>query len=1178
MRFLGMAELALDGVPVRLQRRHSLAMLAYLVLTRRPHSRDELATLLAGDVADAPARKLLRNALADLVAHGLGDFLLTSRQSVAFNAAMPHTVDVNLLDDLLGRGAYTSADTLEWAVQRSDWELLAGLTLPDAPLFDLWLLNEREHRRQQLVAIANGRLEQHLWSGRSEAGIALARRVLAVEPWQEETHRLLMRLLARDGQLSAALAQYDRCRHALAEELGAEPQSETTALVERLRAGPVAPRHNLPVPILEDGEILGRAVELDELARGLIDPACRLLTVVGLGGSGKTSLALAAAAQLTAPAPLAEEHPFADGVFLVSLADLAEPAAGGESRDDAERHVVTSIGLALGLVFYGRIDRLEQVIAYLESKRLLLILDNMEHSFEGVPALQAILRGAPGLTLLVTSRVPLSVPEEWTHELGMLPLPEGPDDLEQSPAGQLFLREARRANVTLPPDDRQHVVEVCQLTGGLPLALKIAAGWMGALTCAEIARELRHTGALLREPAPRPQRPRTSIHAVMVAAFESLPARERQALSRLAVFPLRFDRPAAEAIGVPFPSVVTLCQRSLVERGTAEGYRLHPLVRQHAAEQLASRSSEHARACARHGAHYAALVDQHSAALFQHPEAHAAIGADHANVQAAWDWAVTRRDVELIARLLDGLATWNEQAGLHREFRDDRDDPERVAMLARLLIAQAESLLWQGELERAFPLLDEARHCASTIGALHLEARVSLCEGRLLRYRGDSRAVTDALQQARILARATRQPRIEATSLLQLSFAAVDSEHYAEAEPLLRRAEEEFRTLGERLTLGRIKQHRGRLYTIWGDFDRAQIELEQSLHTARAFGDRFLEAISHVYLGVVRDAASGWHREADEHFERALAIERQTGDPYLFGNIHRAMGRNALHAGDMTRAARSFASALDRARDVGNTRAVCDSLCCLAQLACASGDHHSAEDRAQQALRMALDAGRQHAAASALLVLGQTRERLGRLSDAASAYTQAAAIAGALGLPYVRCDATTGLASVSLAAGDVSLAARYVEDILPYLREQALAGCGKPGWVALTCFRVLDAAHDPRAASALRLGAEILERRALLLPPPRRNQYLAAFPDRGAVLQRWKEYAEEVPSAVSFVIQAPAALPVTGQVRPASQPVAPKNDRDRPRRADEASPHVRHPTRRARRSRARGSPRASETS
>ncbi|HYI16661.1 MAG TPA: BTAD domain-containing putative transcriptional regulator, partial [Thermomicrobiales bacterium] len=849
MCFLGVAHLSLDDVPVHLERRNSLALLAYLVLTDRPHSRDELATLLAGDIGDAAARKRLRNALADLVEHGFGDFLLTSRQTVAFNAALPHCLDVRQLDEISAGGAAPEPNDLAWAADRCDWELLTGLAPRDAPAFETWLAAERERRGQQLRELARRQLEWLVASSQLEAGISLAHRLLAAEPWNEDVHRNIMRLLARSGQIPAALAQYERCRDTLAEELGIEPQLETTALFERLKAGAVIPRNNLPAAT-DPGEMIGRDEHLAAVAENLVDPTCRLLTIVGLGGSGKTSIALAAAAEVASPAPAGDDHPFADGIILVNLAEVAEADARARSDDSTERKIATAIGYALGLVFYGRIDRLSQVIAYLQPKRLLLVLDNMEHLLPGAAALQSILRSAPGVTILVTSRRSLGIADEWIQELGGLPAPVTCNDLEHAPASQLFLREARRRNISIRDEDVPSIVQICRLTGGWPLALKIAASWLGSLTCSEIVRELDQGGALVSEPAPSSGERQESIRSIVASSYDVLPAREQHALRRLAVFSGSFNRRAAEAVGVTSPSLVALSQRSLLERSNQDGFALHPLVSQYASEQLSNAPADEAAARGEHATYFATLVEDSSPSLFTSPEAHMVIGGEHANVQSAWDWAVEQQNVELIAQLWEGLTVWYHRVGLYREWsesltaaitclRNTGDDPVRNATLARLLVAKAESLFMQGELDGAFLLLEDARLHADKVGGFQLEALISFYEGRMLRLRGgENDTATELLQQARVLARVTQQPRIEANSLLQLAYAAIDSENYRESEAFLQRADDVFQALGDRLALARSANHRGELSVYRGDYTRAQVLLEEGMHIARMFGAR----------------------------------------------------------------------------------------------------------------------------------------------------------------------------------------------------------------------------------------------------------------------------------------------------------------------------------------------------
>ena len=1111
LRLIGVPELTLAGAPVRLRRRGALALLAYLVLTARPRAREELAALLAGDVADGSARKLLRNALADLNEHGLGSHLTITRQVIAFNSAAPHTLDVARLDELVAQGPAADSADLAWAAQRCDLELLAGMTLRDAPDFEGWLLHEREHRARQLMQLAQRLLARHQAGSRLDEGIALARRMLAVEPWQEDVQRRLMLLLARDGQLSAALAQYERCRRLLDEELGVAPQAETTALYERLRGVPSAPHNNLPTGAgqLHAG-LVGRGDELAAITRNLTDPACRLLTLVGLSGSGKTSLALAAAGQLAAPTAIDNDHPFADGIILVSVASAVDDAA-----DNAERRIATAIGLALELVFFGKADRLDQVIAYLEARRMLLVLDMLEPAAGGASALRTVLQRAPGVSLLVTSRSLLRLPEEWAHYVGGLALPGSIDDVERSPAGRLFMHEARRANARLSGADTPDIARICALTGGSPLALKIAAGWLHAVSCAEVARQLESGGALLDEAALTEDNRRVSIRALMESVWAGLPGREQLALRRLAVFPDQCDPDAAAAVGVPLSDLVALNRLSLLERSAGGGFALHPLVRRQAAAQLARRPDENVAARTAHAEYFASFAHQHAPALRERREAHANVAAELPNLYAAWAWAVDQCDVGLLTRLWQPLATWNQLAGLHGEWADMlagavtqltsavdiRSHPELPSLLGWLCLAQADALHWHGELDRADLALAAARRYAETTASAALMARVYLREGRLLHMQGRARPAIAALRRAQAFAGDAEDPRLEAHTMLSLSYALTDHGDLTEADTVVGSARARYRAIGDRLSLGRTALHTGRLLATRGNFSRARVLLEQSLHDSRAFHDRPSEAQAAAYAGLVYGEGLGRHRDADLHLGHALYLAETMGDRAFESFVQWAQGRNALHMGDLSRAGDCFERALTAARHVGSPAAESRALTGLGQLALARGDALTAEDRSEQALRLATDAERRHEQALALLLLGQAGQRLGRAAVAADAYGRARSIAALLPLPYLHGDATAGLADLARTEAEPALAARHAAQLLTYLHEHGLAGCTDPGWVALSCWCALLAAGDPRAAAAREQGAAILERRAEALPGFQRSRYLQAFPERRALLK-----------------------------------------------------------------------------
>ena len=240
LRLLGTPRVSRGDAPLAFHRRAALALLAYLAVTGRAHRREALATLLAGDAGEGRANKLLSNVLTDLRSV-VGDHVRITRQVVALDPG-------RFWSALPWLAAWTVAPVVAWWVSLPraikaipvtalhEDELLTGLTLRDAPEFEDWLRGEREQLQAELAAALQSVLDGQVERGETGTGIATARRLLAIEPWREEAHRGLMVLLARAGQRGAALAQYEICRRALREELGAEPEEETVALYRRLAA------------------------------------------------------------------------------------------------------------------------------------------------------------------------------------------------------------------------------------------------------------------------------------------------------------------------------------------------------------------------------------------------------------------------------------------------------------------------------------------------------------------------------------------------------------------------------------------------------------------------------------------------------------------------------------------------------------------------------------------------------------------------------------------------------------------------------------------------------------------------------------------------------------------------------------------------------------------------------
>jgi tetratricopeptide (TPR) repeat protein len=530
--------------------------------------------------------------------------------------------------------------------------------------------------------------------------------------------------------------------------------------------------------------------------------------------------------------------------------------------------------------------------------------------------------------------------------------------------------------------------------------------------------------------------------------------------------------------------------------------------------------------------------------LHARPEAHATIGAHRANLLVAWEWAVAHLDLALLARMRPGLALWHQLRGLHREWADALEgattrlraagqgapDPALAVTLGWLLADAADALHWQGEAERVFRQLAEARRYARALTMLPLEGYISLYEGRERHFQGDARGASAQLQQALTLSRAIADRRLEAHTLRMLSVVSTHLGDHAEAEASLRLAEAAYRELGDRQVIGLLALRRGMVCLMRADLTRARLSLEQGLRVAREFGQTSHEGWAHAFLGAVADRASGHRREAEEHFARALAIARETREPRQEAYALRVSGEGALHAGDLASAEPSLREALHRYSGLRNPGDICRTLLSLGRVALARGDAPAAEEAAEQSLVLARDAGRRHEEALAHLLLGRAGVTRGDQAQAGDAYGRALALARELALPALGCDAEAGLASVALARGETSEAASHAAAALAHVEGQSLAGCEEPGWVAITCYRALAGARDQRAAAALQLGATLIAQKVASLPAESQGGYLAAFPAAREVLDtsgNLRDAADQAGAPLSLVRAAQADRPVS---------------------------------------------------
>jgi len=934
------------------------ALLCYLAVTGRPHTRATLATLFWGDSPDDVAANNLRQALTNL-RRLLEPHVVITRQTVAFNGDSPLRLDVARFEAAIATGlAEDDIKRLRDAIALYRGDFLEGFSVRDAPEFDEWVMIQRERLRDLALRALHRLATVHVTRGESAESIDYTTRLLALDPWREDAHRQLMLLLARNGQRGAALAQYVTCRRILAGELGIEPLPETTALYERIRsasASRAVPPPSPPTPFV------GRKDERAVLARRLPDQTCRLITIVGPGGIGKTRLALQAA-QDAAPRLL-------HGAAVVPLASTI-----------AVDFLVSAIANELNLSFRGGEDPRTQLLNYLREKEILIVLDNFEHLIEdGTGLLVELSRNAPDVRLLVTSRERLRLRGEWVLELEGLRVPadEFADEVASYSAVQLFLQRAQQvqADFTLTDDDEQEqaAVRVSQLVEGLPLGIELAAAWTPVLSCREIAREIEHTLRFL-ETSMRdvPERHR-SLRAVADHSWQALSAEQRAVLSRLSVFRGGFGREAAEQVaGASLPLLLALVNKSLL-RGNgrpagSQRFVLHEFIRQYAAEQLAELPDEVERAGDRHATHYALFLQQQTERLTgpeQH-EALAAIGMEIENVRDGWHRAVARRKVAELGQSIESLALFYEIRGWFQEGDevfgqtvvtltepDQACDEATRILLAQLLARQAVFSYRFSRYEHATALLDRsldlARSLGDTPGIVYALNTLGTVASSAARY-GDARQfVQESLQ----LARSLHDLPGMAHALNILGNAAFYHGDYAVAQQrhqeslAIRRGTDDRR--GIAISLNNLANATWEL----GRHEEAMGFYEASMEMHTELGYRYGMANTGVNLA---DAARilGDYAQARRHLGASLAIFREMGERQGIAHALHMLGSVATTLGEPSEAQPHLEESLALFREIGSREGIAFSLTTLGRVASERGDRRAAQEYLREGLMIAL--------------------------------------------------------------------------------------------------------------------------------------------------------------------------------------------------------------------------------
>lgn len=904
----------------------------------------------------------------DLTSARKSTYIETRGGKIGISPEVDVWVDADACEAELRQAARASADDqrsrLRDAVGKYGGELLPTDRYEDWPIARRAAL----HRAWETAVLDLATLD--LDAREPQASVSSLELLLAIDPTIEAAHQALMRGYTAAGQRDRALRQYERCASALNKELGVEPDTETQALHDAIKAAlpdpniqpnvVTGPFNNLPTP---PTSIVGRDRETEIIQGMLWRQDVRLVTLTGPGGVGKTHLALEVASGLM--------QDFVDGVAFVPLAAVREPAL-----------VLQAITSTLGLGEEPNTTLSATLKAHLRTRQLLLVLDNFEHVLDAATDIGELLAACASVTVLVTSRERLQLRGEHLFEVPPLTVPRpdrlpAPATLARYGSVALFSQHMQRfdPDFRINAENSDVISAICTQLDGLPLAIELAAARARFFTLNDLLDGLTNQLDIEAGPRDLPARQRT-LRATFAWSHDLLSEEEQAVFRRLGAAVGGYTRDAAEAVcgvsdgGSPVHRhLYSLAEKHLIRwEETDDGPRITMLepIREFALETLRE-SDEEADIKRRHAVHFLNLVTQAEQNL---------VGADQlawferlevelGNLRAALDWAIDRQDDAGALAVHGAVALWRFwwRRGLLNEgiawlerasARPDTD----AHIHTRVLLSLARLREAQSDYPRAEALIDEALPISRQLGDQAGVAKALDGLGEIAEDRGDFLRAATLHREALAIYQENGLRRDSAGSLNNLATVAYYQGDVSGATALWEEAVGIVRELGDHWATGVLLGNLGSAAMAVGDFDRAVALHEENLSIAQRLKDP--GAIGRTLCNLAEALQMRGDSDQDGRLDEALALHRETDDKQCEISTLTLLANSALDRGEISRAARLYSESLSLCQSIGD-RATMANIALLERvatlaLACAQPNHAARLLGASETLREGIGA------------------------------------------------------------------------------------------------------------------------------------------------------------------------------------------------------------------------------
>jgi predicted ATPase/class 3 adenylate cyclase/Tfp pilus assembly protein PilF len=658
-------------------------------------------------------------------------------------------------------------------------------------------------------------------------------------------------------------------------------------------------------------ELIGRDQDIAALTELVSSPEISVVTLVGPGGTGKTRLSLAVAAEMLASFP--------DGVFFVDLSALGDPSL-----------VIASIAQVLSLRETPGRSLEESLTDHLATKEMLLVLDNFEQVMEAASKLSSLLQGAEALKVVVTSREALRISGERVVSVAPLGLPPTDGDLEEvtgSPAVALFVARAQavKADFSLTPDNAADVAAICRRLDGLPLALELAAARINLLSpsslLARLDKGLKVLSAGRRDASDRQR----TLRGAIAWSYELLSLDEQSLFRRLAVFAGGWSLEAPEAVCDRgdleldvLDGLASLADKSLVRASAADADRFTMLetIREFAVEKL-EESGEAQEIRRAHADYFRQLAEQAEPHLIgeNQKEWLDRLEIEHDNFRAALGWSLEQVP-EWASNMANAMWGFWDMRGHVVEGRqwlrlildNLKGSPERMRMTlgAALLAAR------QDDYESSIPYAQEALSLAREFRDDSAAARALIELGSVWLRQGDLKRAALAIEEAAVIAQEARDPHLLVRALNNLAGVRSEESRSDEAISLYKEGASIAEASSDKRGLMMTLISLGEELALQGKLDEAKKGLHRALTLAEQLRDQFSQAPALINLGIV-DLMDGNSESAIHRFQRALINGTNVGSMYVVVSCLDGLAA-AIKDSDLVKAASLFAAS-DNLRD-----------------------------------------------------------------------------------------------------------------------------------------------------------------------------------------------------------------------------------------------------------------------